>query len=162
DESPSFLSEIKGIGPRRIEQIRASWQQQKTVRGIIVFLQSHGIGTARAVRIYKTYGEQAVELVQQNPYRLATDIWGVGFKTADELAGRLGIDWASPLRAKAAVRYILQELSGDGHVGYPEAQVIDRTEALLGIDRGTVSEAVETGRREEEFVREPWEGEAWL
>jgi exodeoxyribonuclease V alpha subunit len=162
DESPSFLSEVKGIGPRRIEQIRASWQQQKAVRGIIVFMQSHGIGTARAVRIYKTYGEQAVELVRQNPYRLATDIWGVGFKTADELAGRLGIDRASPLRAKAAVRYVLQELSSEGHVGYPEAQVIDRTEALLGIDRAIVSEAVEAGRREEEFVREPWDGEAWL
>jgi exodeoxyribonuclease V alpha subunit len=162
DESPSFLSEVKGIGPRRLEQIRASWQQQKAVRGIMVFLQSHGVGTARAVRIYKTYGEQAVHLVRQNPYRLATDIWGVGFKTADELAGQLGIDRASPLRAKAAVRYVLQELSSEGHVGYPEVQVIDRTEALLGIDRAIVAEAVEAGRREEKFVREPWDGEAWL
>jgi exodeoxyribonuclease V alpha subunit len=162
DESPSFLSEVKGIGPRRIERIRASWQQQKAVRGIMVFLQSHGVGTARAVRIYKTYGEQAVDLVRQNPYRLATDIWGVGFKTADELAGRLGIDRASPLRAEAAVRYVLQELSGEGHVAYPEAQVIDRTEALLGIDRAIVSQAVEEGRRAEEFVREPWDGESWL
>src|SRR5215471_1596560 len=84
DESPSFLSEVKGIGPRRIERIRDSWHQQKAVRGILVFLQSHGVGTARAVRIYKTYGERAVELVRDFPYRLATDIWGVGFKTADE------------------------------------------------------------------------------
>ena len=86
DESPTFLKEVKGIGAKRLQLIRESWHEQKAVRGIIVFLQSHGIGTAKAVRIYKTYGDQAVELVRANPYRLATDIWGVGFKTADELA----------------------------------------------------------------------------
>src|SRR5581483_12261685 len=95
DESPTFLKEVKGIGPRRVQRIRESWQEQKAVRNIMVFLQSYGVGTARAVRIYKTYGEQAVELVRANPYRLATDIWGVGFKTADELASQLGIDPAS-------------------------------------------------------------------
>jgi len=162
DESPSFLSEVKGIGPRRIERIRDSWQQQKAVRGILVFLQSHGVGTARAVRIYKTYGERAVELVRENPYRLATDIWGVGFKTADELAGRLGIDGASPLRARAAVRYVLQELSGEGHVGYPESEVIARTSELTATDRAIVEAAIEAGRQEEDFVREPWDGESWL
>src|SRR4029079_7208349 len=86
DESPTFLREVKGIVAKRIQRIRESWQEQKAVRGIMVFLQSHGIGTQRAVRIYKTYGDQSIELVRANPYRLATDIWGVGFKTADELA----------------------------------------------------------------------------
>ena len=98
----------------------------------MVFLQSHGVGTARAVRIYKTYGEQAIELVRANPYRLATDIWGVGFRTADELAERLGIDRASPLRARAALRYVLQQLSNEGHVGFPEAAVVERTVELTG------------------------------
>ena len=107
DESPVFLKEVKGIGPRRISQIRESWRQQKVVRDIIVFLQSHGIGTARAVRIYKTYGDKAIELVRANPYRLARDIWGVGFQTADELAQSLGIDAQSPLRAQAALRHVL-------------------------------------------------------
>ncbi|HMF12038.1 MAG TPA: ATP-dependent RecD-like DNA helicase [Gemmataceae bacterium] len=162
DESPSFLSEVKGIGPRRIERIRESWQQQKAVRGILVFLQSHGVGTARAVRIYKTYGERAIELVRENPYRLATDIWGVGFKTADELAGKLGIDRASPLRARAAVRYVLQDLSGEGHVGYPEAEVVARTSDLTAIDSAVIEAAIEAGRQEEDFVREPWDGESWL
>src|SRR5207237_2500267 len=111
-------SEVKGIGPRRIQRIRESWQEQKAVRGIMVFLQSHGVGTARAVRIYKTYGEQAIELVRANPYRLAGDIWGVGFRTADELAARLGIDRGSRLRARAALRYVLQQLSTEGHVGF--------------------------------------------
>src|SRR5205823_8905237 len=99
-------------GPRRVQRIRESWQEQKAVRGIMVFLQSHSVGTALAVRIYKTYGDQAIELVRENPYRLATDIWGVGFQSADQLAERLGIDRASPLRARAALRYVLQQLSG--------------------------------------------------
>ncbi len=163
DESPAFLAEIKGIGPRRIQRIRESWQEQKSVSKIMAFLQSHGVGTARAVRIYKTYGEQAVEKVRENPYRLASDIWGVGFRTADELAGRLGIDRASPLRARAALRYVLQELGAEGHVGYPEAAVIERTVALTQIDQTIVAAAVELGRAEGELVRdspmsseEPW------
>jgi exodeoxyribonuclease V alpha subunit len=162
DESPSFLREVRGIGPRRIQRIRESWQEQKVVRAIMVFLQSHGVGTARAVRIYKTYGEQAIELVRANPYRLATDIWGVGFRTADELAARLGIDRASPLRARAALRYVLQQLSNEGHVGFPQAAVIDRTAELTQINREVVVAAVEDARAEEELVREPAGEEPWL
>ncbi|HEX5268952.1 MAG TPA: AAA family ATPase, partial [Gemmataceae bacterium] len=162
DESPTYLKEVKGIGARRILRIRESWQQQKAVRGIMVFLQSHGVGTARAVRIYKTYGERALELVRSNPYRLAADVWGFGFQTADELAQRLGIDRASPLRARAALRYVLQQLSTEGHVGYPEDGVIDRTAELTGIDRAVVAAAVEDGKREDELVREPGGEEPWL
>jgi exodeoxyribonuclease V alpha subunit len=166
DESPAFLKEVKGIGPRRIQRIRESWREQKAVRAIMVFLQSHGVGTARALRIYKTYGEQAIELVREDPYRLATDIWGVGFATADQLAERLGIDRASPLRARAALRYVLQKLSGEGHCGFPEAGVIDRTAELTGIGREVVAEAVEHQRAEGVLVREPWQDgsgeEPWL
>jgi exodeoxyribonuclease V alpha subunit len=162
DESPAFLQEIKGIGPRRIQRIRQSWQEQKAVRAIMVFLQTHGVGTARAVRIYKTYGDQAVELVRTNPYRLATDIWGVGFKTADELAERLGIDRASPMRAHAALRFVLQELSNEGHVGFPEAGVIQRTAVLTQIDLSIIQEAVEHERQEGAIIREPGGDEPWL
>jgi exodeoxyribonuclease V alpha subunit len=162
DESPTFLQEIKGIGPRRLQRIRESWREQKAVRAIMVFLQSHGVGTARAVRIYKKYGDQAIDLVRENPYRLATDIWGVGFQSADQLAERLGIDRASPLRARAAVRYVLQELSGNGHCGYPEAGVIDETARLTAISPEVIAAAVEEGRAEGELVREPAGEEPWL
>lgn len=162
DESPSFLKEVKGIGARRIQRIRESWQEQKAVRSIMVFLQSHGVGTARAVRIYKTYGEQAVDIVRANPYRLTTDIWGVGFKTADELAGRLGIDPHSPSRARAALRYVLSELSGRGHVGYPEAAVKEEAAQLTGIPAAVIAAAVEAERAEGEVVREPAGEEPWL
>ncbi len=162
DESPTFLQEIKGIGPRRLQRIRESWREQKTVRAIMIFLQSHGVGTARAVRIYKKYGDQAIDLVRANPYRLATDIWGIGFQSADQLAERLGIDRASPLRARAAVRYVLQELSGNGHCGYPEAGVIDETARLTAINPEVIAAAVEQGRAEGELVREPAGEEPWL
>jgi exodeoxyribonuclease V alpha subunit len=165
DESPTFLQEVKGIGPRRIQRIRESWREQKAVRAIMVFLQSHGVGTARAVRIYKTYGERAVELVREDPYRLATDIWGIGFATADGLAEHLGVDRASPLRARAALRYVLQQLANEGHCGFPESGVIDRTAELTAIGREVVAEAVEHQRAEGVLVREPWPDggeEPWL
>lgn len=155
DESPSFLKEVKGIGPARIARIRTSWKEQKAVRDIMVFLQSHGLGTQRAVRIYRTYGDQAVEIVRANPYRLATDIWGVGFKTADELGRRLGIDPASLARATAAVRYTLHQLSLDGHVGFPEDEVVTATAQLPDLPIAVVREAVEQLRQEGELVREP-------
>src|SRR5260370_31940523 len=117
DESPTFLTEVKGIGPKRIQRIRESWQEQKPVRDTIVFLQSYGLGTGRAARIYKTYGDQAVEIVRANPYRLERDVWGFGFKTADELSARLGIDRAAPQPPRPAPRYVLQQLSPQGHVG---------------------------------------------
>jgi exodeoxyribonuclease V alpha subunit len=162
DESPSFLKEVKGIGPRRIQLIRESWREQKAVRGIMVFLQSHGVGTARAVRIYKTYGDQAVEMVRANPYRLATDIWGIGFKLADELAERIGIDRASPLRARAALRYMLQQLSQEGHVGFPEVGVLQSTAGRTGVPAEVLPAAVEQERQSGDLVREPGGEEPWL
>lgn len=162
DESPTFLSEVKGIGPKRIELIRASWRQQMAVRRIMMFLQSLGVGTARAVRIYKTYGDRAVEIIKENPYCLATDIWGVGFKTADELAHKLGIPHDSPRRARAALRYVLSELSSEGHVGFPEAGVLEQAAALTGIPHAILTDAVEHEREAGEFVRETLPGDPWL
>jgi exodeoxyribonuclease V alpha subunit len=158
DESPAFLREIKGIGPQRVARIRASWREQKIVRAIMVFLQSHGVGTARAARIYKTYGENAIERVREDPYRLATDIWGIGFQTADQLARRLGVDRQSPLRARAALKFVLKTLSDDGHCGFPEDEVVARTAALTDIDRTVVVEAVEHQCQAGEVIRETWGG----
>jgi exodeoxyribonuclease V alpha subunit len=163
DESPAFLREIKGIGPQRIARIRDSWREQKVVRGIMVFLQTHGIGTARASRIYKTYGEKAIELVREDPYRLATDIWGIGFQSADQLAERLGIDRASPMRARAALKFVLKSLSDAGHCGFPEDEVISRTVALTQIDRDVVIAAVEQQCQQGSIIPETWpDAISWL
>jgi exodeoxyribonuclease V alpha subunit len=162
DESPSFLKEVKGLGSRRIQRIRESWKQQRAVRDIMVFLQSHGVGTARALRIYKIYGEHAVDKVREDPYRLATDVWGIGFQTADDLARRLGLDPQSVKRARAALRFVLQEASGEGHVALPESAALERAGRLTGIERdvliAAVGELVAHGDalRETELTPEPW------
>jgi exodeoxyribonuclease V alpha subunit len=162
DESPSFLKEVKGIGARRIQLIRESWREQKAVRDIMVFLQGHGVGIERAVRIWKTYGDKALDLVRANPYRLANDIWGIGFQTADNLAQRIGIDRQSPHRAQAALRYVLKELSDDGHCGYPADEVLKQTAALTGIEERTLTNAVATLLQEREIERETVNGSSWL
>lgn len=155
DQSPTSLSEVRGIGPQRLEKIRRSWQEQRGVRDVMVFLQSYGIGTARAVRIYKTYGDQSIELIKSNPYRLTQDIWGIGFKIADDLAKRLGLPEDSPLRARAAIRYVLQMFQEDlGHICYPEEGVISKTQELTNIPIDILRQAIETGRQEDEFVRD--------
>ncbi len=162
DESPTFLREIKGIGPKRITEIRESWRQQKAVRDIMVFLQSHGVGPGRAVRIYKTYGEQAIDKVRENPYRLANDIWGIGFATADGLAQRMGIDEQSPLRAQAAVRHVLKECGDDGHCAYPEVGVVEEAQKLTSIATTILRDAIQSLIeskdiiREETLTPEPW------
>jgi exodeoxyribonuclease V alpha subunit len=162
DASPTFLQEIKGMTAQRIEQIRESWNQQKAVRGIVLFLHSHGIGTARAVRIYKTYGDNAVEIVKENPYRLASDIWGVGFQTADQLAMKLGVPRDSPYRARAALSHFLKQSSLDGHVGFPEDQAIERTAAMIDVNHSLVAGAVELAKNAHELVRDAQSGETWL
>ena len=120
----------------------------------MVFLHSYGIGTARAVRIYKTYGENAIEMVKANPYRLSTDIWGVGFATADELALKLGIPRDSPFRAQAAVRHVLSEAATDGHVGYPEELLSERAVQITNIPPTGIADAIEQLRIMDEVVRD--------
>ena len=107
--------EIAGIGPKRASKIRLAWSDQKAIREIMVFLQSHGVGTSRAVRIYKTYGADAIPLVTENPYRLARDIRGIGFKTADLIAEKLGISKTAMIRARAGISYALLNAVDDGH-----------------------------------------------
>jgi exodeoxyribonuclease V alpha subunit len=155
DRSPSFLSQVKGIGPKRLQLIRDGWKESGAVRGIMTFLLSHGIGTARAVRIYKTYGENAVKIVQENPYRLSDDIWGFGFRTADDLALKLGIPRDAPQRIQAAVRHVLHDAAGShGHVCLPEEVLVEETAALTQASAGQVVAAIEQLQINDEIVRE--------
>ena len=128
----------------------------------MLFLAEHGISSGRAVRIYRTYGQEAIAKIKANPYQLADDIRGIGFKTADELASRLGIDRNSPYRARAAVQYTLQELASQGHCGYPEPGVVEHTTKLVEIDERIVEEAVEAAVHDGVVVREAIEGDSWL
>ena len=162
ENTPDFLLYIKGIGKERAKKIRQSWLEQKEVRKIMLFLAEHGISSGRAVRIYRTYGQESIAKIKENPYQLADDIRGIGFKTADELAAKLGIDRNSPYRARAAVRYTLGELASQGHVGYSEPGVVEHTTKLVEIDQLIVEEAVKTAVAEKTVIRENIEGESWL
>src|SRR5262249_49078373 len=134
----------------------------KNVRQIMIFLQSLGVGTNRGLRIYKTYGDTAIEIIRANPYCLATDIWGIGFKIADEMALKLGIPKDAPPRAKPAILYVLKELSGEGHVGYSEAGVLEQTARLTEIALEKLRDAVGELIKEEEIIREPLPSDPWL
>jgi len=138
ETEPHRLMELEGIGEKRKEQVIAAWSEQKSIRNIMIFLQTHGVGTARAVRIYKTYGDSAIEKVQENPYRLAHDIHGIGFKTADALAMRLGVEKESILRAEAGVRHVLQGLCEHGHCAVKFDDLIAESVSLLEIPESTI------------------------
>lgn len=154
EQQPERLLELPGIGPKRKERVTQAWAEQKVIREIMVFLQSHGVGTARAVRIYKTYGERAVERVRENPYRLALDIHGIGFKTADAIAQRLGIPHDAPMRAQAGVRHVLQEIAGDGHCAAYRENLVESAATLLEIPAPIIEQAIEAELAQENLVAE--------
>ena len=143
EKEPHRLKELSGIGIKRQEGILKAWSEQKIIRHIMVFLQSHGVGTSRAVRIYKTYGETAIEKVQEDPYRLALDIIGIGFKTADVIAGRLGIAKDSLIRARAGILHVLQTFSGEGHCAALQENLVAKATELLEIPETIISQAIE-------------------
>ena len=143
EASPARLREVRGVGPRRAERISAAWAEQKAVREIMVFLHSQGVGTARAVRIHKAYGADAIQVITDNPYRLARDIRGVGFKTADALARRLGVEPTAPIRLRAGVSFALTTTLDEGHCGLPVDELLPRTAKLLEVDPQLIGEALE-------------------
>jgi exodeoxyribonuclease V alpha subunit len=152
ENNPQRLLGLPGIGRKRMELVTDAWTEQKAIREIMVFLQSHGVGTARAVRIYKTYGEEAILKVTENPYRLALDIHGIGFKSADAIAERLGIERHSLIRARAGVRHTLQEISGDGHCAWPWDTLVDTAAELLEIPIAIIEQAIQAEIAEENLV----------
>jgi exodeoxyribonuclease V alpha subunit len=135
EQAPERLREVPGIGKVRAGRIAQAWADQRVVREIMVFLHSHGVGTARAVRIFKTYGNEAVQVMAENPYRLARDIRGIGFRTADAIAARLGIEATAMIRLRAGVNYALLEASGEGHCGLPTAELLKLAGELLAVER---------------------------
>ena len=136
------LREVAGIGPVRADRITAAWAEQKAVREIMMFLHGHGVGTARAVRIFKTYGADAVQVMSENPYRLARDIRGIGFKTADAIAMRLGIDKTAMIRIRAGVGHALTEAMDNGHCGLPAEELLPLAAGLLEAPEDLVRSAI--------------------
>jgi exodeoxyribonuclease V alpha subunit len=154
EATPDRLREVDGIGPIRASRITAAWAEQKAVREIMVFLHSHGVGTARAVRIYKTYGPDAIQVMTENPYRLARDIRGIGFKTADAIAMKLGIEKAAMVRVRAGISYALTEAMDEGHCGLPTEELIPLAEKLLEVPQELIRTALDLELHEGTVVAE--------
>ena len=148
EAEPDRLREVTGIGAVRAKRITDAWAEQKIVREIMVFLHSNGVGTARAVRIFKTYGADAVQVMTENPYRLARDIRGIGFKTADAIAMKLGIEKTAIIRLRAGISYALTEAMDEGHCGLPTDQLIPLAEELLEAPKELILTALELERSE--------------
>jgi len=154
DHQPQRLKEVEGIGRKRIASIKTAWTQQREIRKVMIFLQSHGAGPALAAKIYKRYGDRSIAVVQENPYRLALDMFGVGFLTADRIARAIGIAAENPSRAQAGILHTLEECSSEGHLYYPRSALIGRCGKLLEINREIIAAAVEELGREGRLIVE--------
>jgi exodeoxyribonuclease V alpha subunit len=155
EEDPKRLVEVPGLGPKRTAMITAAWAEQQAIKEVMVFLQGVGVSTSLGVRIYKTYRDDAIEVVRREPYRLAADVWGIGFKTADTIAQRLGIPHDSPQRVKAGLQFALSEATEDGHCYLPEPELVTKATELLGVDTGLAERCLEELVAEEGVVAEP-------
>lgn len=151
------LSEVPGIGRKRISMIRAAWEEQKEIRAVMMFLQGHGVSSAYAAKIFKQYGNEAVRIVSENPYRMATDIFGIGFVTADRIAQNMGFGKDSPVRAQAGVLYVLGQLADEGHVHYPFERLVEKSRAILETDRDIILGAFSALEAEKRIIIEVME-----
>jgi exodeoxyribonuclease V alpha subunit len=148
------IAGVEGIGAKRIDMIGAAWAEQKEIREVMLFLQSHDVSSSYAARIFRHYGKESVRVLRENPYRLAEDIFGIGFLTADRISEKLGIPRESHMRAEAGIMHVLHRLSDDGHVYYPYGELIEECEKILGIGEYIIVRAVEQIEREKKIVLE--------
>jgi len=155
ETDPEKLGKVKGIGKKRIKKIMQAWEDQKDIRNVMIFLQSHNVSSGYAVKIFKQYGNSSIKVVKENPYQLAIDIFGIGFVIADSIAEKLGFPKDSKLRINAGILYVLHQLSNDGHVYYPYEPLIEKCKEILGsINRDIIIYAFGSNLLEKKIVIE--------
>jgi exodeoxyribonuclease V alpha subunit len=159
DESTDRLSEVEGIGEKRLGMIRRAWEDQKHVREVMVFLQGHGVSAGYAAKIYKQYGNKSIGVVEENPYRLAMDIFGIGFVTADRIAQNLGFQKDSAVRVQAGAIYVLSQVAEEGHVYYPLVSLLEKCVEILEVDQNDITKALETLSSDKRIVIESLSGQ---
>ncbi|GAA2125065.1 ATP-dependent RecD-like DNA helicase [Glycomyces algeriensis] len=152
DADPARLIEVPGLGPKRTKLIAAAWEEQRAIKEVMVFLQSVEVSTSLAVRVYKQYGDAAIGVVKNEPYRLANEVWGIGFRTADSIARAVGIPHDAPERIKAALQYTLSQASDAGHCFLPAPNLVADTVELLGLEPGPVAKALDELAAQGEYV----------
>lgn len=152
---PRRLVEVEGLGRKRAEMIRQAWMEQQEIHGVMLFLQSHEVGTGNAVKIWKRYGQDAVKKIEENPYRLASDVWGIGFLTADRIATKMGVEPESPQRIRAGLQHVLEQAASDGgHVYLPQEELVDTCGQALGLNPALIEQEVTELASEELIVVE--------
>ncbi len=154
EERPDELLQVEGIGKVRVNRIKSSWQEQKEIKNIMLFLQSHEVSTSHATKIFKTYGSDSIAIVKENPYRLADDIWGIGFKTADSIAEKMGIDKKRFVRLRSGIFYSLNKLAEDGHCYAVREQLIERAKELLGVEDAELEVTLDEMLRSDDLIRD--------
>src|SRR3954467_9693733 len=158
EEEPGRLVEVPGLGPKRTIMIGRAWEEQKAIKEVMVFLQGVGVSTSLAVRIYKKYGDGSVAVLRDEPYRLAAEVWGIGFKTADTIAQAVGIPHDSPQRVQAGIQYTLSEAADNGHCSLPEPNLVTDAAQILGVDAELVRSCLADLAAAEGVIREPVPG----
>ena len=148
------LLEVSGIGRKRVDKIAESWERQKEIKNVMLFLQDHGVSTAFAAKIYRQYGNESIPKVKENPFRLADDIWGIGFKTADSIAMKLGIEKEAFIRLRSGIMYTLSELADEGHVYAEREQLIKKASELLEAEDTSIIMTMDQMLKDEELIRE--------
>ena len=159
ERTPRKLTRVQGIGRKRVEMIRGAWEAQREVKNVMLFLQSHNVSTSHAAKIYKTYENDSIPIVRENPYRLANDIYGIGFKTADTIAQKLGVEPESPHRVNAGMKYVLSQKSDDGHLFLYRQDLIEACEEILEVSTDAIEQGLETLAAEEEIIIEEVDAE---
>ncbi len=154
EDTPEELLKVAGIGKIRVERIKKSWQDQKEIKNIMLFLQSHEVSTSHATKIFKTYGSDSISIVKENPYRLADDIWGIGFKTADTIAEKMGIEKDTFIRLRSGILYTLNKLAENGHCYAVREQLLDKAMELLGVDSPELEITLDEMIRTEDVIKE--------
>jgi len=158
DQESNRLLGIEGLGEKRVQKIAECWEEQKSIRRVMIFLQSHQVKISFAYKIFKRYGEASIEKVQENPYLLAKEIHGIGFKTADELAKNLGIENNSPLRVQAGIEHVLWELSSEGNTCYPKQDLVIQAAKMLDVDPKLIEKGLNILEEERHVIKKEIEG----
>ena len=159
EEDPDALLRVPGIGKLRVERIKKSWDEQKEIKNIMLFLQGHDVSTTHATKIYKTYGSDSIRVVKENPYRLADDIWGIGFRTADTIAEKLGVEKETAVRLRSGLLYTLNRLSDEGHCYARRDQLLKTGAELLAVEEGVLPAVLDEMVRQDDVKTELIDGE---
>ncbi|MGX8721243.1 MAG: helix-hairpin-helix domain-containing protein, partial [Eubacteriales bacterium] len=159
EEDPDALLRVPGIGKLRVERIKKSWDEQKEIKNIMLFLQGHDVSTTHATKIYKTYGSDSIRVVKENPYRLADDIWGIGFRTADTIAEKLGVEKETAVRLRSGLLYTLNKLSDEGHCYARRDQLLKTGAELLAVEESVLPAVLDEMVRQDDVKTELIDGE---